>query len=169
VAPAESRRRNPHDVTGVSDRPRSSNPRVKRTFSDRERDKFERDAFGFIANFFENSLNELTERNESVQTDFQRVDARRFSCAAHVDGELRSEMTVWHADRRSFGGGIAYVPRRTIDTDTISGSLSVDSDGHSLFLSPLLFGLRRNTDEGTLTFQGAAELFWSVFMEPLQY
>ena len=74
--------------------PRSSNLRVRKSFTDRERDRFERDAFEYIANFFEASLEELSRRNAEVETDFQRVDATRFMAVAYTDGTMKSELLV---------------------------------------------------------------------------
>jgi hypothetical protein len=57
---------------------RSSNLRISKTFTDRERDKFLTEAFEYIANFFEGSLSELKRRNPEVDTEFRRVDANNF-------------------------------------------------------------------------------------------
>ena len=76
-------------------RPRSSNLRVQKTFTDRDRDRFERDAFEHIANFFEASLSELSHCNPEIDTDFQRVDAMRFVCVAYRGGKAASEITIW--------------------------------------------------------------------------
>jgi hypothetical protein len=47
---------------------RSSNLRIKRAFSDRERDQFLEEAFEYMARFFEGSLQELEKRNPGVET-----------------------------------------------------------------------------------------------------
>ena len=45
---------------------RSSNLRIKKTFSDEEKDQYEADTFEYIAKYFENSMNELSNRNSSI-------------------------------------------------------------------------------------------------------
>ncbi len=67
---------------------RSSNLRVRKSFTDRDRDRFENDAFDYIAKFFEASLAELSKRNLEIETDYRRVDANRFMCAVYIDGTL---------------------------------------------------------------------------------
>jgi hypothetical protein len=147
-------------------RPRSSNLRVRKSFIDRERDRFERDAFEYIANFFEASLAELSNRNADVETDFQRIDATRFTSVAYMDGKVRSEITVWLADRTSFGGSIAYYRGRTTQGNTMNGSFTIEDDGHMLFLTPL-FSMRSN-ERQKVSFEGAAEMLWEEFIEPMQ-
>ena len=48
--------------------PRSSNLRVKKTFSDADKDRYRDEAFEFIARFFEASLAELQRRNDGIET-----------------------------------------------------------------------------------------------------
>ena len=66
--------------------PRSSNLRVKKEFTDRERHTFLNEAFDYIARYFENSLSELQSRHSDVETDFRRIDANRFEAIAFVGG-----------------------------------------------------------------------------------
>jgi hypothetical protein len=148
-------------------RPRSSNLRVRKSFTDRDRDRFEREAFEYIANFFEASLAELTNRNAEVETDFQRVDATRFTSIAYMDGKVRSEITVWLAGRTGFGGSIAYYRGRSTQNNTMNGSFTVEDDGHMLYLTSLFFSMRSN-ERQKLSFEGAAEMLWEEFIEPLQ-
>lgn len=60
---------------------RSSNLRVKKKFTDIEKDRFLNDAYEYIAKFFEGSLSELRARNEDIESDFRRIDANHFVAA----------------------------------------------------------------------------------------
>ena len=71
---------------------RSSNLRIKKTFTDREKDRFQTEAFEYLANFFEQSLAELKARNPGIETEFRRIDANHFTSTVYVDG---TEMTHW--------------------------------------------------------------------------
>ena len=75
--------------------PRSSNLRVKKTFTQRDRDRFLQDAFEYTARFFENSLQELEGRNPGIEQSFRRVDANRFTAAAYRDGKKVCQCTVF--------------------------------------------------------------------------
>jgi len=48
--------------------PRSSNLRIKKQFTDHDKHRFQTDAFEYIANFFEGSLEELRARNRDIDT-----------------------------------------------------------------------------------------------------
>jgi hypothetical protein len=146
-------------------RSRSSNLRVRKSFTDRERDRFERDAFEYMANFFETSLMELSTRNAEVEIDFQRIDATRFTSAAYINGQIKSEMTVWLASHMGFNG-IAYHRSRSTQNTAMNGIFSVEDDGHMLFLTPSIS--MRSHERRNLSFEGAAEFLWEEFMEPLQ-
>jgi hypothetical protein len=54
---------------------RSSNLRVKKTFTDHDKSRFLTEAFEYIANYFEGSLRELAERNPEIDVEYRRIDA----------------------------------------------------------------------------------------------
>lgn len=55
--------------------PRSSNLRLKRAFTEHDRDTFLEETFEYLARFFEGSLAELQKRNPGIEGSFRRVDA----------------------------------------------------------------------------------------------
>src|SRR4029079_8881970 len=87
---------------------RSSNLRVKKAFTQREKDKFEREAYEFIEKYFENSLAELQRRNPNIETEFRRIDANHFMATAYVNGAEGSSCVIKFQGRGGFGGGISY-------------------------------------------------------------
>jgi len=58
---------------------RSSNLRIKKQFTDRDKDIFRIEGFEYIAKFFANSLEELSRRNPGLQRPFGRQDPRFFA------------------------------------------------------------------------------------------
>jgi hypothetical protein len=140
---------------------RSSNLRIRKSFTDRERHAFVREAFEYMSRFFANSLTELQTRNSEVETDFLRVHAIRFGAVAYVSGTEKSRCTIWLADRDSVSGDIAFAFGDS-DGSSLNDWLSVKDDGQCLFLQPLQ---RKDVKANC---QGAAEYFWELFIEPLQ-
>ena len=146
---------------------RSSNLRIKKQFTDLDKDRFRHDGFEYIANFFENSLQELVHRNPDTQQSFRRVDANRFTAAAYRNGEkvcrgsaslggstMGSESIEYSmTDEPRHGGMNEAVMVRADDEMTYFEALGMQSYGNG---------------KGRLTFQGAAELFWELFIRPLQ-
>jgi TIR domain len=53
----------------------------------RDKDKFRFEAFEFMAKFFDNSLNELSQRNPGIEGSFRTVDANRFTAAVYKNGQ----------------------------------------------------------------------------------
>ncbi|RWX40294.1 toll/interleukin-1 receptor domain-containing protein [Rhizobium leguminosarum] len=153
----------------LPDTPRSSNLRMTKTFTDRDRDRFKADSFEFIAKFFENSLNELQTRNPGVEGDMRRIDANRFTASAYRNGKALSRCTVFVGGDRGFINGIAYSDGEISASNSYSEMLHVEFDDQSLFLK--CSGMRHVMSGGRdekLSPEGGAELFWTIFMAPLQ-
>jgi hypothetical protein len=146
---------------------RSSNLRVKKQFTDHEKDQFLYEAFEYIANFFEQSLAELQQRNPEVATTFRRIDSNHFSATAYVNGHHKSGCRIWIGGRY-FSNSIGYAMSESGDDSSYNEMLNVIDDGYSLFLKPsgIQFQYRAGNDQ--LTNKGGAEYFWRIFIDPLQ-
>lgn len=150
---------------------RSSNLRVKKNFTDRDLDRFLDESFEYIARFFEGSLEELENRNSDLECMFKRIDANHFTATIYRYGSVASECRVWRAARGdAFGGGIPYSASAGGNDNSMNDSLTVQSDGHSLFLHPFGFGSMFNSGEreDKLSQQGASEYYWSMLIRQLQ-
>jgi hypothetical protein len=145
---------------------RSSNLRLKKPFSDHERDQFLDEAFEYIARFFEGSLLELGKRNAWIEGQFKRIDTNHFTAAVYANGTVATRCKIWLGGRDMLDG-ILYSTNDLGSDTSVNESLRVEDDGYSLFLKPLMaFQHRPATDQ--LTMQGAAEYYWSKFIERLQ-
>ena len=158
----------PRAIPIVPPAPRSSNLRLAKKFSDFDRDQFLRETFDYVAAFFENSLNELQGRNPQVQIKYRRIDADRFVAAAYLIGSRATGCTVFVGGPG--GNGIGYSSREDGETNAFNESLSVENDEQSLFLRPLGMSMQgvMPGNDAKLTQEGAAELFWAIFMRPIQ-
>jgi len=152
----------------IKETPRSSNLRVKRAFSDIERSRFLSESFEYIVNFFDNSLSELEARSVGIETEFRRIDANHFLARLYDRGNLVSECKVWLSFDTSSHGNIKYSTSCSMHDNSFNGSLSIDSDGYTLGLKPFLFYQAGYNEANLLSKEGAAELFWSILMQPLQ-
>jgi hypothetical protein len=148
---------------------RSSNLRIAKSFTERGKDAFRVEAFDYIAHFFESSLTELQARNPGIEGSFRRVDANRFTAAVYRDGKAQARCTIYMGGSHGFNNGIAYVHGESSDSNSFNEQLMVEADDQSMFLRSLgfmSFGGRR--DDEKLSLEGAAELYWGRFIEPLQ-
>jgi hypothetical protein len=150
----------------VTEGPRSSNLRLAKSFTQRDKDRFQNEAFEFIARFFENSLAELGQRNPGIEGDFRRVDANRFFATIYQDGKDVAKATIYMGGD-SFGRGINYVQGHTIAGNTINESLTVDADDQSIYLKTMGM-LSYGQDDRKLSPEGGAELYWENLIRPLQ-
>jgi hypothetical protein len=147
---------------------RSSNLRVKKSFTQREKDKFERDAYEYIEKYFENSLAELEARNEKIEGEFRRIDADQFTATVYVNGNATSSCVIRFHGRGGLMGGITYSHGNSLTGGGFNESLSVEDDGYNLYLRLLGMNIYRSNENKQLSFEGAAEAYWDMFIRPLQ-
>lgn len=138
---------------------------------DRDRDQFVEESFEYIANFFENSLAELSNRNPEVGTNFKRIDANHFSAIVYIAGKKVTQCRIWiRGSSHLYGNDIAYSSNASGSDNSINESMSIVDDGYALFLQPLgmaFFASQQNVKK-LLSQRGAAEYFWNILLRPLQ-
>lgn len=148
------------------DRPRSSNLRLKREFTEHDTDRFLDLAFEYLANFFESSLEELRERNHDIQIRFTRIDARHFVAAVYQQGHKKAACRIWLGTGHSHG--ILYSACETDNDSSYNECLAVSNDGQMLLLEPMMGLPLGSQGRRQLNQQGAAEHLWAAFISPLQ-
>jgi len=146
---------------------RSSNLRIARQFSDLDRDRARRDAYDYIAGFFENSLAELKARNTGVDINFERIDSQSFEASVYREGNRLTQCGIWTSSQDRFGGDIVY-SRNGVTRGSFNESLSIHADDYTLGLKPLGISAFGNRRDQLLSNEGAAEMLWNLFIEPLQ-
>lgn len=152
---------------GFPEAVRSSNLRIKKRFTDLDKDKFRHEGFEYVANFFENSLNELVRRNPDLQQSFRRIDANRFTAAAYRDGEKVCRGAVSLGGSTMGSESIEYSMTDEPRQGGMNEAVMVRADDQMIYFEAL--GMQSYGDrKDKLTFQGAAELFWELFIQPLQ-
>ncbi|MES1243461.1 MAG: CHAT domain-containing protein [Acidobacteriota bacterium] len=144
----------------------SSNLRIKRRFTDHDKDRFIDETFDYIADFFRSSLAQLQQQHSALETKFRRVDQNQFLAAVYVDGKKESACRVW-LDRGHLGD-IAYAASDSGNNNTYNEALSAADDGDSLFFQPLGLRFFGSSDRKQLSPQEAAEYLWSMLIERLQ-
>ncbi len=147
---------------------RSSNLRVQREPSDREKDRFITDSFEYLSNYFENSLRELESRNSEIETEFRRIDANHFTAVIYSQGQIASQCKIWIGGMFS-SQSVSYSVDRSSDDHSLNESVSLKSDGYSLTFRPVMgISFSQSPDQRQLSQEGVAEYYWSKFIEPLQ-
>lgn len=156
-------------TTERKDPQRSSNLRVKKSFSDKERDDYLKESFDYIHKFFKNSLEELKDRNSFIDFTLESVDSQTFTVKIYKEQNQVSQGKIWMGS--NFGRTEAIMYSNSIsDRNGIGEMFTVNDDGYTQFLVPsgmLNIFTGQNMDKN-LSAKGAAELLWNKLIEPLQ-
>jgi hypothetical protein len=146
--------------------PRSSNLRLAKSFTQRDKDKFQSETFDFIARYFENSLHELSARNRGFEGVFRHIDANRFFATIYHEGKDVARATVFMGGGL-FARGISYLQGESLESNAMNESLTVNADDQMLYLTAMGMSFGREREQ-KLSQEGAAELFWGILIGPLQ-
>jgi hypothetical protein len=151
-------------ATTAMSAPRSSNLRLRKSFTDFDKDQFAHGSFDYIQRFFENSLAELQARNPGIQGTLRKVSDVRFTASIYRDGKAIVECAIAigeNYDRNS----ITYSGQLT--GNSYNEILSVDADDQAVFFKTLMSSAFRGRTS-KLSQEGAAEMFWERLLERLQ-
>lgn len=146
--------------------PRSSNLRLKKSFTDLEIDQFRHETFDFIARFFEATLAELQARNPGIEGVFRRVDANNFTAAIYRNGAKVGQCAVAVGSSMFGSSSITYSNSSSVGSNSFNEMMTVGHDDQTLFIQPMMstFG----SVSARLTQEGAAEALWTMLIAPLQ-
>lgn len=152
-------------ATTAPPRPRSSSLALRREFHDIDRDRFLDEAFAYIRNYFENSLDDLGPRNPGYETQFRQVSESGFTGTIYRHGKKVAGCYIRMDSSFGRSRQIAYSNTDEVRENSLNEALNVDADDHSMFLK-LLMGNWSGKQE-KLTFEGAAEKLWQSLIEHL--
>ena len=149
--------------------PRSSNLRLKKEFSEKDRDDFLRETFDYVAKFFEGSLFELESRNQGTSYSFERIDSRRFAAVVYRAGKTAAKCSVRLDSLGGRGSNcIAFSHDANARSNSSNEMLHVEVTDQSIFLKPLGIAWNGGGKEQKLSSEGAAEYLWSLLIGRLQ-
>jgi hypothetical protein len=141
--------------------------RISKQFTDLDKDRFRHEGFEYIANFFENSLEELVNRNPGLERSFRRIDANRFTAAAYRNGEKVCRGSASLGGSTMGSESIEYSMTDEPRHGGMNEAVMVRADDEMIYFEAMGMQSYGNSKD-RLTFQGAAELFWELFIRPLQ-
>jgi hypothetical protein len=145
-------------------------PKIKKRFSQRDKDLFLRNSFVVVKDYFQNALHELNEHYKEVETDFAEVHNFKFIATIYVQGEIASKCKIWIGGHSS-SDSIAYQSGQfNSDSDnSYNDMLSVDDDKESLGFRPsgMWFGGQQYDRDKLLSAERTAEYLWLRFTDSL--
>lgn len=150
------------------ERPRSSNLRLKKEFSDFDRDKFLHDTFDYMGKFFQASLEEVASRNAGIQVRFQPNGNDAFSAFIYRNGKAVSECSVWLGGLGGRSQAVSFSYKANSARGSFNEMVTIESDSQSMYLKALGMQNFHVQQNAQLSEQGASEYFWGMFIERLQ-
>lgn len=147
--------------------PRSSNLRLKKEFTDQDRDQFLNEGFEYLSRFFQGSLKELADRNSGIDGKYQQIDATKFTATIYRNGKKITECAVNLGGGGFRRDGITFSYDASARSNSFNEIVSVEADDQSLFFKPLGMDTR-NAREPHLSQEGASELYWTMLIARLQ-
>ncbi len=147
---------------------RSSNLRIRQEITDYQKNKFLIEAFEFIAQYFKNSLSELTARNSDVEIDFRMVNSNKFEAVIYVRGQEGSWCSVWLGDKNFGSEGIYFSQSRSFGSNSFNDVLYVEIGDANISFRPLGSVNLGYDSQKALTTEAAAEYYWRSFIERVQ-
>jgi hypothetical protein len=148
---------------------RSSNVRIKKEFTEHDRDTFLEEAYEYVATFFEESLAELQMHNEGIVGKFRRINANHFTATVYHNGKNVSECGIRLGG--FFGSKQIVFSYDPDTTNSMNEAADVSDDGQTIFLKATGFSTvvsGKGKEKERLTPQDAAEMFWALLIAPLQ-
>ena len=148
--------------------PWSSNLALPKQYTDEDKHDFVVNAFEFIKNYFEQSLQELGTRNAGISARLRSLSSSAFTAIVFRDGQRLNGCQI-----RIGGGfssnGITYSANESASENSFNEQLVVGTDKHKLFLEATMGMFHGAEADAQLTDEGGAEHLWSMLIAPLQY
>jgi TIR domain-containing protein len=143
-------------------------PKLKKRFTDRDKDKFLKLSFETMKSYFQDALSQFESRYPEIETDFTEVHNQKFTCKIYMHGEAKQQCKIW-VGGLSGQDSIAYSEGRSIvDNDnSYSEIINVGDDGFELHLNFSLGSAYTQQNTEKLNPNEAAEALWKRFTSPL--
>jgi hypothetical protein len=155
-------------VAAAPAKPRSGNLRLKKEYTEKDRDDFLRSTFEFVCKFFEGSVEAIGERNPDVTGNFDRIDSRRMAAILYRSGKKIAECSVRLEGLGGRSSGIAFSHDASANHGSFNEMLSVEASDQSLYLKAMGMGWSGGNRDQHLSQEGAAEFLWDLFIRSAQ-
>jgi TIR domain len=145
-------------------------PKIKRAFTQLEKDRFLREAFQEIKTYFQRALRILEQKLPQSETDFVEVASFKFVASVYVDGKLKQKCKIWIGGVHS-SDSIAYAEGYNVgfDGDNSFNDWLTVKEGESdlgLEASGMWFG-RSELAKSILSSQEAGRYLWERFISTI--
>ncbi|QQR39024.1 toll/interleukin-1 receptor domain-containing protein [Devosia rhizoryzae] len=161
----------PGEASPATPRPSASVlPRLKTKPTELEIRKFAKEGFAHIREGFKARLEQASQEEARIETDFTDNTATDFRAELFVDGKSKCDCRIYLGDM--FGpNSICYTQGRS--TANSANEILSPSAGEELVFSAMMgMGIsdfERKNDIKRMSAEQATEYYWSMFIRPLSY
>jgi hypothetical protein len=113
-------------------------------------------------------MQELVKRNPGLNQRFQRVDEAHFTAAVYRHGQKVCKCSVSISGGNFGSDSIEYAMDDSPRHAGMNEAVSVKADDQMLYFQALGMQSYGRREKEKLSPQGAAEVFWDLFVQPLQ-
>jgi hypothetical protein len=146
-------------------------PKQKRTFTQLEQDRFAKEAFIYIKQYFQQALQDTQTHDPNLQTEFDEITNLRFKSKIYAQGNLKAQCNIWLGDNLISNTIYYNEGTRGLDDSSINTYLPVVDNGEELRLhiQQFAFTSRVQIEDEKATKQQAAEYLWRRLISHLEY
>jgi len=141
-------------------------PKIPKEFSQLDKDRFIRDTFDIIKNYFKKALDKLKEQYTNLDSDLVEINNFKFVCSIYQDGGLLNKCKIWIGGPLS-EDSIAYSEGSSgyENDSSFNDWLTVNDDGFKLGLTASGFSMNiiNNKEGKLLSSEEAAKYLWVRF------
>ena len=145
-------------------------PKRKKTFTQLEKDRFAKESYNYVKQYFQQALRQLETHYSDTQTEFDDITNFKFTSKIYVQGDIKAQSSVWLGN--SIIPNTIYYNEgaHRLNDDAINDYLPVEDNGEEMYLHIGNFGFSMiRVEETNATQQEAAEYLWKRFTSHLEY
>lgn len=143
-------------------------PQIKKRFSDRDRDRFLREAFDRIVDYFKAAAEKYNAEVEGVDIDIDTPDGRTVQCTLYQYGNQKNVCKVWlGAPLGSSAIHFAQGDHAVSSGNSINDTLTVEVDEEGPCLTSLMRDITVIQPDERMDPQAAAKYLWKRFTQYL--
>jgi hypothetical protein len=144
-------------------------PKIKKKFSDREKDGFLKNAFEELKKYFQHGLRQIEKEYNEVETDFIEINKFKFICKIYMKGEIANQCKIWIDGLTS--DSIAYTESNfdIYNDNSMNDVYTVETNDYEIGFKPLsMFHIDDEFKDVELLNEGQlAHSIWKRFLEPI--
>lgn len=146
-------------------------PRIKKTFTQKQKDDFLQTSFKVIGQYFQSALHQLKSHySEEIDVDFVEIHKSEFLAKIYANGNIKNQCKIWLGGLSSTDS-IAYYEGKMINNagNAFNESITIVEDGDQLKLRLLMSLFWEGGDKENFSAEEVAEALWRRFTKPLEW